>query len=123
MFPFLRHERDLVILSKPVIEDLKPGAIVLFQQGERYLLHRIIYQSKKIYYIRGDNARTSEYETASPEDIIGMVVAVQRGNREIPCDNPWWRFLSYLWMRTHSLRLRIYPVLRIIKHQFKKKKT
>ncbi len=114
MFPFLRHEKDMAILTYPSPEKLTSGKIVMFQYQGRQILHRIIHKKDDIYYIRGDNSLNNCYEIASVKDIIGVVESIQRGNKKIHCGEWWWITFSFLWIRSHKLRLNLYKALRII---------
>ena len=40
MLPFIRGERDLVVLERA--DEIKPGDIVLFRLDGRYILHRVM---------------------------------------------------------------------------------
>jgi len=108
MFPFLRHDRDIVTLKYPQVEDLSPGRIVMFWYRGRQILHRIVFQKDNLYYIRGDNSRNYILEYAGYEDIIGVVTSLQRGDKMILCDNRWWKLLSFLWIKTYRPRVFFY---------------
>ncbi|MCE4604173.1 MAG: signal peptidase I [Aeropyrum sp.] len=54
----LLHSGDLVILSSS--GDYGPGDIVVYRKGDRYIIHRIIYEYRgsggiECYVIKGDN--------------------------------------------------------------------
>lgn len=108
MFPFLRHERDVVTLKYPLPEELTPGSIVMFHYMGRQILHRIVRKKDNLYYIRGDNNRNNVFEYATYEDIVGVVTTLQRNGKSISSDNKWWKFFSFLWIQTHHLRLFFY---------------
>lgn len=118
MFPFLRDGRDLVTLRAFDPDDLKPGVIVLFKYRTKYLLHRIIKQKGANYYLRGDNNWSFRLETCTFDDVIGVVVAVERNGRSmISCTSRKWCFCSFLWMKSHCLRVALFMMYRFVKKQ------
>lgn len=108
MFPFLRDNRDLVTLRAFGPEDLRPGTIILFKYETKYLLHRILRKKSANYYLRGDNNWSFLFETCTEDDVVGVVVSVERNGRQIACDSWKWRFCSFLWMKSHFLRVVLY---------------
>lgn len=108
MFPFLRDNRDLVTLRAFDPADLKPGAIILFKYKTKYLLHRIIQVKSANYYLRGDNNWSFHFETCTEDDLVGVVVSVERNGRQIACDSWIWRFCSFLWIKSYFLRVALY---------------
>lgn len=119
MFPFLRHDRDLVTLAYPYAESLRAGRIVMFRFKGRQILHRIVSVRNNIYYIRGDNNRNHAAEYARREDIIGVVTSWKRGGKTVRWDNPRWRLMAFLWVKAHPARVFFYTLrgygVRIIK--------
>lgn len=112
MYPFLRDNRDLVTLRAFAVEGDAVGKIVLFRYEDRYLLHRVIKKESTNYYLRGDNNWSFHLETCREEDIRGIVVKVKRNGYEIDCDSWRWRFLSWLWVKTHCWRVNMYRFYR-----------
>lgn len=115
MLPFLRDNRDLVTLRAVAPGDLKTGTIILFKYKTKYLLHRIVKKKRTNFYLRGDNNWSFRFETCAAEDIQGVVVAIERNGRKIPCDSWKWRFCSYLWMKSHPLRVMLFKGHRFLK--------
>ncbi|MDL2264889.1 S24/S26 family peptidase [Parabacteroides sp. OttesenSCG-928-G07] len=112
MYPFLRNNRDLVTLKSPRPEDLRPGRIVFFQQGEKYILHRIIRKTNDLFLIRGDNRRDTSYEYVPEKNIIGYVSIIHRDGKKISCDNYLWRIISKVWIIATPIRLWLYPIMK-----------
>lgn len=79
MYPFLRDNKDRVLLERPKQGDLKPGAIVLFLYNGHYYLHRMVKKSGNTYAMRGDNCiKVPQREVVGREAIQGIVRRVIR---------------------------------------------
>ena len=99
MYPFIRANRDRVMLVPAKAEALKKGDIVLFpvqRAGAVYCLHRI-------YRIDGDRVQTMGDANRSPDgwipkrDILGKAVMIRRGNLTIDCEKPEWAMAFGIW--------------------------
>ena len=55
MLPFIRGERDLVVLERA--DEIKPGDIVLFRLDGRYILHRVMDADGALVETMGDGKR------------------------------------------------------------------
>lgn len=103
MVPFLRSEKDAVILS-PMTLPARRGDILFYLRGEtRCLLHRV---HKRLpdgnYLICGDNQTITEI--VPPEKVIGIASAIERNGRHFSAKNCLWRFLSLLWILLKPIR-------------------
>lgn len=103
MVPFLRSEKDAVILS-PLEAPARRGDILFYLRGEtRCLLHRV---HKRLpdgsYLICGDNQTFTE--VVAPEKVIGVASAIQRKGKQFSANAPMWRFLSLLWSFLKPIR-------------------
>lgn len=108
MLPMLRQGKDSVILS-PVPEKLKKYDLPLYQRDDgKYILHRIV-EVGETYTCIGDNQYTYEHGVRQ-DQMIALVTAFTRGNREISVENPMYRLYCLLWHRSRSLR---YFLLRV----------
>ena len=85
MEPLLRHMKDGVIIGPP--DRIRSGDIVLFdRRNGHYALHRVIRIGKDSFSMAGDNQR--HMEKGLPLDqVVGVVRAIDRGGRQIPCEN------------------------------------
>lgn len=79
MRPFLRSNKDVVVLSPFRPEELKPGTIILFAYYNKHLLHRIVEAGNKYLLIQGDGCMKN-YEKVQHSDVIGIVRTVIRSN-------------------------------------------
>lgn len=103
MLPMLRQGIDSVILS-PVPEKLKKYELPLYQRDDgKYILHRIV-EVDETYTCIGDNQFA--YERGLRHDqMIAVVSAFTRGNREITVDHPVYRLYCILWHHSRGIRI------------------
>ena len=103
MMPFLRNQRDRVLLKKPTAA-FKVDDIVFYQRRSgQYVLHRINKVKPDGYYMMGDHQLTLE----GPIDagaIFAIVTEVERNGRWISVESFGWKLFSYLWRILYPLR-------------------
>lgn len=118
MYPFLRDSKDSVELIETEYQNIKLGDIVLVLQNDgTYILHRLIKKRENYFYINGD-AQWYREGPMHPGQIIGKVARVWRKEKEIKCNAPLWRSLSFLWFLLIPFRrllIRYFALLRRIK--------
>lgn len=119
MYPFLRDEIDSVELVQADFAALKRGDIVMIRRttGD-YVMHRIIRKEYDCFYMVGDAQEWIE-GPIQPDQVIAVVPSIWRKDKQIDCDNRWWRLLTGLWLRLRPWRnliLRIYGKLSRIKN-------
>ena len=98
MLPFIRGGRDSVTLGKkPAVE---VGDIALIRlPGPRYVLHRVIAITPEQVTLMGDG-NLSGTENCPPEEVLGVVTAIQRGKRQVrPGNGKWWRAIPRFFRR------------------------
>ena len=93
MLPFIRGDRDSVILRKK--EQVEIGDILLVRYRGRYVLHRLIRRDGDRLTLMGDG-NIAGTETCGEADVIGTVVAVEKdnGRRRQPGKARLWRALK-----------------------------
>lgn len=96
MMPLLRQGRDLILIARRPQGRLKKYDTVLYKQGERYILHRILKVRKEDYVICGDHNWRREYGITD-EQIIGILTAFVRDGKRIPVTDPKYRCYVHLW--------------------------
>ena len=73
MRPFLRNERDVVVLSPIASEQLRCGMVVLFRYRGAHVLHRIVRIEGEMLTMEGDgNYRQAE---VAPRDAVVAYVS------------------------------------------------
>lgn len=111
MAPFLVHERDSIVFSKPDRE-LRRGDMVFYQrENGQYVMHRILHVKPEGLYIIGD-AQTEVEGPVKPEQVFALVTKVNRKGKWIGPGNFWWWFFSTVWLRLFPARkliLKLYP--------------
>ncbi len=92
MLPFIRNERDSVVLRKD--NSLEVGDIVLVQMPDRFVMHRIIERDGDRFRMMGDgNVRGTE--SFRREDVLGKVIWIikEDGRRVAPGRARVWKAL------------------------------
>ncbi len=111
MAPFLVHERDSILFSKPDRE-LRRGDMVFYQRDTgQYVMHRILKVKPEGLYIIGD-AQTEVEGPVKPEQVFALVTKVNRKGKWVGPGNFWWWFFSTVWLRLFPIRrliLKLYP--------------
>lgn len=102
MVPFLRHEKDWVILA-PAEGEPRVGQILLFRMGDRLVLHRLRKKRQGSYVMNGDGLQ--KIEIIEPRQVEAVVTAiVRRSGRTISCEGLLFLVLTALWWPTRPLR-------------------
>lgn len=98
MRPFLRSDKDIVVLKPYRSDKLKVHDVILFRCAERHILHRIIRHDHDTLTMQGDgNYKTQEQCTL--DDVIGIATRIIRpSGRTIKCSSRWWLFCSNCWL-------------------------
>lgn len=116
MVPFLRNEKDWVLLS-PVAGEPRVGKILLFRMGERLVLHRLRSKKQDRYIMNGDGQ--SKLEIICPEQVEAVVTGVVRhSGRTICCDGFLWKLLTVLWWPTRPVRALLLRIAAAFKRVF-----
>ena len=123
MSPFVRHQRDHVVLTACDPEGLQPGDVPLFRRDNgQFVLHRIVkrddgtqthlYGSRKtlpskgaglLYTMLGD-AQWTEEPDIRPDQIIACATAFIRKGKRWECDSKAYRRNRLRWNRLRPLR-------------------
>lgn len=113
---FLDNGRDLVTLTAPQRDALRPGDVVLAEHiPHHYVLHRIIARHGDQLTLMGDgNVRGTE--TCTTADVIGIVTHFYRKGRTTPdsVNGLKWRIYSRLWLALKPIRRFILAIYRRI---------
>jgi hypothetical protein len=111
MAPFLVHERDSIIFSKPQRE-LQRGDMVFYQRETgQFVMHRILHVKPEGLYIVGD-AQTEIEGPVNPKQVFAVVTKAQRKGKWIGPGDFWWWFFRTVWLRLVPVRkiiLKLYP--------------
>ena len=104
MLPFIRDNKDEVVLLKPNNQSYQKGRLLLVQLPDtRYLLHRVKKIEKNDIILRGDG-NLSILETCAADHVIAEAISVIRGGKEIKIGSFKWKLYRYLWPDNPFLR-------------------
>ncbi|MDR0422289.1 MAG: S24/S26 family peptidase [Proteiniphilum sp.] len=105
MLPFIRDNRDEIILQKTHERSFRKGNLLLVRlKDKRFVLHRIAKLNDHTVILRGDG-NLSIFETCTRSDVIAEVSAVLRdGSRAITKGSFRWNAYRYLWPGNSILR-------------------
>ena len=102
MLPLLRQGKDSVELS-PLPDKLKKYDLPVYQYSSgKIVMHRVVKVEGNHYVCLGDN--TYEYEYIKPDQLIGLVTAIKRGEKRISVDACGYRVYSRVWCALFPLR-------------------
>ena len=103
MLPFIRGEKDLVVLERPTRE-YRVGDIVLFRFGGRWVMHRIIAIDPGKVTMMGDGVPVN-MEIVAPEEIFGLVTEIRRnGRRKVDPASRRQQRLVRIWRKLLPVR-------------------
>jgi hypothetical protein len=104
MNPFLVSMRDQMKLGPWKDQDIRKGCVALVKDNRNnYLIHRIIERNGDTVTLLGDG-NVGFTETATLDNIIGIMYSVTRKGHEWKSDSALWRFYSWLGMMITPVR-------------------
>ena len=104
MNPFIVHMRDRMTLGPWKDEDIRKGTVALVKDIRgNYLIHRIIKRDELTVTLLGDG-NVGFTETATTDNIIGIMHSIERKNRTWTSESMIWRVYSWVWMALTPLR-------------------
>ncbi len=121
MLPFLRHRKDIVEI-RPVSKKPRKYDIVLYKQGDVYILHRILEVRTNDYVLCGDHNIWREYGITDSQ-ILGVVTRVVRDGKTVTPNDKWYRCYVHLWCDFYYIRAAILYIKmkgRSVKYKLKK---
>lgn len=103
MLPFLRHEKDAVILA-PYQGNAKRGDIMFYARSPQVcVLHRVQKIRKDGALLFCGDAQTA-LEPVKPEQIIAAVPQIERGGKTVNCQQLPLRAIVWLWQAMRPVR-------------------
>ena len=102
MRPLIRRGCDPVTIV-PLQRALKRGDVVLFNLGERYIVHRVWKLKPGWVQTFGDNCWNPE-PWFPEERVLGQVVRFIRNGRTYRLDTPFARGWGRMWLTLHPIR-------------------
>lgn len=114
MTPFLVHERDSILFSKPD-SPLKRGDMVFYQrENGQFVMHRILHVKPEGLYIIGD-AQVEIEGPVDPSCVFARITKINRKGKWIGPGQFWWWFFQHIWLSIIPLRPYIIKLLSLIK--------
>jgi signal peptidase I len=80
---------DAVVVQPIEPRALRPGNVIVVQRGGEWITHRLVAIDERGWHTHGDNTRTSDPPAAAAE-IVGRVIAIERGDHTIDLQQPRW---------------------------------
>ena len=98
MYPMFLPGRDEALIESVSADSCRKNDVVLYRRDSGILvLHRICRITDDGFYLVGDNQWEVE-GPLRPAQIIGRLTAFIRNGKEISVRQPFYRFLSSLWL-------------------------
>ena len=98
MVPLIRHGKDQVVIAKADRPYKINDAVFFKRDNDAYVLHRIVDEKDGLFVIQGDNYDYTEL--VRPDQILGILIGVYRGNKYIDCrKNFLYKLYSATWRR------------------------
>ena len=113
MRPFIRSDRDLLVIEKPQGR-LKKYDVALYRRDSgRYVLHRVIKVRPNDYVTCGDN-RWQREAGVTDRHVLGVLTAIVRDGKTVSVRDPDYRrrvrlWCGFYWLRAAVLWMRALP--------------
>lgn len=102
MFPFIRDERDSVVLQRK--SEIAVGSIVLARlQNGSYVLHRVYRLEKEELVLMGDGNLYAT-ERCRRNEVVGVAVNILRDGRQVDCTSRKELFKAWVWRKLLPMR-------------------
>ena len=114
MAPFLCHQRDTIIISKPNGDFFKGQMVFYTRDNGQYVMHRIHHIKNDELYIVGDNQIDIEGPVRK-DQVFGIIHKVIRKGKLLKKGDFWWDFFEKVWIRIIPLRkycVKLYGLLK-----------
>lgn len=116
MTPFLVHQRDTIIISKPTDPFCKGDMVFYKRFSGQYVMHRIHHINKNgQLFIVGD-AQTEIEGPINQDQVFGIIHKVIRKGKVITKGNFWWDFFEKYWIKLVSVRPLLLKIYSLLKH-------
>lgn len=102
MFPFIRSERDSVVLQRK--QEITVGSIVLARlQNGSYVLHRVYRLEKEVVVLMGDGNLYAT-ERCRRNEVVGVVTQIIRDGGQVDCTSRKECFKAWVWRKLLPVR-------------------
>lgn len=114
MSPFLCHQRDTIIISKPDHHFYRGQIVFYIRDNGQYVMHRIHHISNDELFIVGDN-QTDIEGPIRKEQVFGVINKVIRKDKLLTKGHFIWDFFEHIWIRIVPIRpylIRLYGIIK-----------
>lgn len=102
MLPFIRDERDSVVLQRS--KNMAVGSIILARlQNGSYVLHRVYRLEKEEIVLMGDGNLYAT-ERCRRNEVVGVVTQIIRDGRQVDCTSRKECFKAWVWRKLLPVR-------------------
>ena len=118
MYPFIKNG-DIVEVRPVHASAIRRGDVILCRRpDDRLLVHRVVRVRREAGRLvtQGDAVPDAD-ETICFEDVLGRLIAVERGNRRIDLCHPLPRLAGTLWVELSPFSRRLYRTLAAVRHR------
>jgi len=113
MYPTL-HVLDTLSILPYAGRSIRRGDVVIFiAPAQKKVTHRVVLMTNQGIKTRGDNALSVDDWTLRPDDILGQVISVKRGNHKIPVYGGPLGFV--IGVKSHKIRWMKYRLTQLLK--------
>ena len=102
MLPFIRGERDEVVLVRPDDIEIYDAVLAQLRTGV-YVLHRVMEIREGSLVLMGDGNLQGK-EQCRKEDVVAKVAEVIRDGHKHDCRAPRYRLMVRMWIRLMPVR-------------------
>ena len=117
MLPFIKDNKDQVILEKKDFNSLDKGEIIFFKSrwGD-YTIGRIYSKSDLGYLTIGDGNLEFDGYVRS-KDVLAVVKKIVKMGKQIDCNSYFWKMIFNIWVKLLPMReylLKIYNLKKLL---------
>jgi signal peptidase len=120
MRPFIR-DGDIIEVKPIEASTIRLGDVIFYRSSQgRPFAHRVIkivVQHGQVALVTKGDSVSSPDQSVHPKQVLGQVVAINRGERTIKLDRGIYRLINALWARLSPLSPWFYSVLRKAKRR------
>jgi hypothetical protein len=102
MHPFIKNG-DIIEIKPTEASAVRLGDVILYHSaGGRLLAHRVIElgtQRGQVALVTKGDAASGPDQLVHPEQVLGQVVAIERGRRKTRLDKGVYQLINILWAR------------------------
>lgn len=115
MYPFIK-DGDIIEVKPIGTSAIRLGDVIFYRSARgRLLAHRVIkvgaQRGQVVFVTKGDSTSKSD-PLVHPEQVLGWVVVIKRGERTIRLDGGVYQLINVLWARLSPHSPWFYPVFR-----------